>query len=121
VLAAMMAEAAGWLADPLSADVTAAPEGIRFLAETFGAEQDPIHRWLDEETEPFETGTSSRELYQEFRASCLRSGIRYDSIPSETKWGRELTRRGYPSVHTRTARSASCGSAWAAFCPATGR
>jgi phage/plasmid-associated DNA primase len=74
VLALMMAEAGGWLVDPTSAHVTAAPEHIRYLAETFGAEQDPIQRWLDEETEPFEQGTPSRELYQEFRASCLRSG-----------------------------------------------
>jgi hypothetical protein len=101
VLSILMAEAAGWLADPHSGHVTAAPEHIRYLAETFGAEQDPIQRWLDDETEPFEAGTPSRELYQEFRASCLRSGIRYDSMPSETKWGRELTRRGYGSVHTR--------------------
>jgi DNA polymerase I-like protein with 3'-5' exonuclease and polymerase domains/phage/plasmid-associated DNA primase len=101
VLAAMMTEAAGWLADRRTADVTAAPEGIRFLVEQIGAEQDPVWQWLEEEVEPYEPGTSSRELYQSFRASCLRSGIRPDQIPSETKWGKDLSRRGFPSLHTR--------------------
>lgn len=104
VLAAMMRQAAGWLGDRRTADVTAAPEGIRFLVEQIGAEQDPIHQWLLEEVEPFEPGTSSRELYQHFRASCLRSGLRPDVIPSETKWGREITRRGYPSFHTENGK-----------------
>lgn len=104
VLAALLAEAAGWLGDPTTAAVTAAPEHIRYLAENLGAEQDPIHRWLEEETEPFESGTASRELYQDFRASCLRSGVRTDQIPSETKWGRDLSRRGYASMHTENGK-----------------
>jgi hypothetical protein len=56
--------------------------------------------WVTEETEPFEPGTPSRELYQAFTASCLRNNMRRDQIPSETKWGRQLTRLGYPSFHT---------------------
>lgn len=100
VLAQLLVEAGRWLGDPGSAYVTAAPEGIRFLAEELGSEQDPITVWLEEETEPCTTGTPSRELYQAFAASCLRSNVRRDQIPSETRWGRELTRRGYAVRHT---------------------
>lgn len=101
VLAKMMAEAAAWLADPSSALQSAAPEDIRFSAEIIAAEQDPITRWLEDETEPYEPGTPSRELYAAFVGSCLHANMRRDIIPSETKWGRELTRRGYSSQHTR--------------------
>jgi len=100
VLARLMAEAAGWLADPATAHVIAAPEQVRYLAENLGAEQDPIQVWVAEETEPYDPGTASRELYQAFTASCLRNNVRRDQIPTETKWGRALTRLGYPSVHT---------------------
>ncbi|MFT4081172.1 MAG: DNA polymerase [Nocardioides sp.] len=100
VLAALMAEAAAWLADPTTAAVTAAPENVRYLAEHLGAEQDPVSVWVNEETEPFEQGTPSRELYQAFTASCLRNNLRRDAIPSETKWGRALTRLGVPTIHT---------------------
>lgn len=100
VLANMMTEAAAWLADPSTAQVVAAPEHIRYLAEHLGAEQDPVSVWVTEETEPFEIGSPSRELYQAFVASCRRNSMRADAIPSETKWGRSLNRLGYPSLHT---------------------
>ncbi|GAA5154735.1 hypothetical protein GCM10023340_38770 [Nocardioides marinquilinus] len=100
VLASMMAEAAGWLAEPTTAAMGAAPEHIRHLADHVGAEQDPIAAWVTEETEPFEPGTPSRELYQEFRRSSRANGVRVDQIPSETKWGRALTRLGLPPFHT---------------------
>jgi DNA polymerase I-like protein with 3'-5' exonuclease and polymerase domains len=102
VLAKLMAEAAGWLADPGTAQTAAAPEEIRYLAERLGAEQDPVMAWLEEETEPFEEGTPSRELYQAFTASCRRNNLRRDLVPSETKWGRTLTRIGYEAVPTRS-------------------
>lgn len=94
VLAAMMAETAAWLADPSSAYTAAAPEHLRYLAENLGAEQDPVAVWVAEETDPSEVGTPSRELYQAFVASCRRNSMRADAIPSETKWGRSLTRLG---------------------------
>lgn len=100
VLAALMTEAAAWLADPATALSTAAPESIRYLAERLGAEQDPVAVWVTEETEPYEPGTPSRELYQAFTASCMRNNLRRDAIPSETKWGRAVTRLGFPSFHT---------------------
>lgn len=99
VLARLMGEAAAWLADPSTAYTSAAPEQIRYLAEHLGAEQDPVGMWVTEETEPSEEGTGARELYQAFVASCRRNSMRADLIPSETKWGRTLTRLGYPSVH----------------------
>lgn len=101
VLASMLREAAGWLLDPASGSMAAAPEHLMYLAEHLGAEQDPVTVWLTEETEPYDVGTPSRELYQAFRASCQRSGHRNDLIPTETRWGRELERRGYPSMKTR--------------------
>lgn len=97
VLATMMAEAAAWLADPSTAGVAAAPENVRYVAERLGAEQDPVSVWVTEETEPYDVGTPSRELYQAFTASCMRNNLRRDAVPSETKWGRLLTRMGYPS------------------------
>jgi P4 family phage/plasmid primase-like protien len=120
VLAQMMAEAGAWFADPTTALVTAAPESLRYLAETLGAEQDPIRVWVDEETEPHEPGTASRELYQEFVASCRRSGIRPDAVPSETKWGRALTRLDYPPVHTRTGKARAMRVRSAGFLPGMG-
>ncbi|KRB73068.1 hypothetical protein ASE01_20035 [Nocardioides sp. Root190] len=104
VLASMLREAAGWLSDPSTGSMAAAPEHLMYLAEHLGAEQDPVTVWLEEETEPFAAGTPSRELYQAFRASCQRSGHRNDLIPTETRWGRELHRRGYPSVHTKNGK-----------------
>lgn len=97
VLAALMREAGGWMADPTSAHVTAAPADVMLLAERLGAEQDPVAVWVNEETDPHDQGTPSRELYQAFTASCLRNNLRRDAIPSETKWGRSLTRLGFPS------------------------
>lgn len=101
VLAALMAEASAWLAEPETASVGAAPESIRYLAEHIGAEQDPVMVWVAEETEPSEIGTPSRELYQAFTASCLRNNLRRDSIPTETKWGLTLNSLGFPAVHGR--------------------
>jgi P4 family phage/plasmid primase-like protien len=104
VLAALMVEAARWLAEPVTAGIMAAPEHIRFKAEELAAEQDPVTVWVSEETQPDEVGTPSRELYQAFTASCLRNNLRRDQIPSETKWGRALNRLGYPATHTRTGK-----------------
>lgn len=101
VLAQMMAEAAAWLSDPKSAATEAAPERIRYLAEMVGAEQDPVMTWLEEEVEHYEPGTSARELYAAFVAACRRNNMRPDTIPTDTKWGRTLTRVGYPPIHTR--------------------
>ena len=101
VLAAMMSEASAWLADPFSALQTAAPESIRYLAEYLAADQDPVMTWLTEETEPWEAGTSSRELYAAFVGSCKSRNMRFDLIPTETKWGRVLSRAGYDATHTR--------------------
>lgn len=104
VLHQLMLEAGRWLADNNSASALAAPANVRFRAEEIAAEQDPVVAWLTEEMEPFEEGTGSRELYQMFRESCRRSGLRFDLVPSETKWGRDLNRLGYPSRHGRVGK-----------------
>ena len=104
VLAALMREAAGWLADPSSALTTAAPEAYRYRAETIAAGQDPVAAWLEEETDPDEGGERSRALYEAFVLWSRAGNIHPGRLPSETKWGHELTRRGYPARHTRTGK-----------------
>lgn len=95
VLASMMREAAAWLADPSSALTASAPESYRFRAEEIAAEQDPITAWLDEETESHPEGERSRTLYEAFVGWCRNGNVAPQRIPSETRWGRELSRRGY--------------------------
>lgn len=101
VLAMLMREAAAWLRDPSSALTESAPESIRYIAEEIAAEQDPIRRWQAEETVPDEIGTKARDLYRHFVQWCRDSNMHPRMIPSETKWGRELTRLGFPSKHRR--------------------
>src|SRR5690606_34899937 len=94
VLAQMLLEAGDWLTDPATGLQSAAPESSRYLAEAVSADQDPIRTWVEDETEPWPTGTPSRELYGNFVASCLQANMRRDSIPTETAWGKALTRLG---------------------------
>lgn len=101
VLARMMTEAAAWLEDPTSGSTAAAPEAVRELADRLAVEQDPVRTWLRDDTEPWPAGTSSRELYSAFVAGCLQANMRRDEIPSETAWGKALTRHGFDSIHTR--------------------
>lgn len=98
VLAAMMREAAAWLADPDTGLTSAAPASYRYRAEEIAAEQDPINQWLDEETEPHPEGDRSRSLFEAFVGWCRNGGMDARRVPSETRWGRELTRRGYAVV-----------------------
>lgn len=100
VLAAMMREAAGWLAAPSSALTLAAPERYRFRAEELAAEQDPIAAWIADETEPDENGERSRALYEAFVVWARNGNLHPGRLPSETKWGRDLTARGYLPRHT---------------------
>ena len=104
VLAAMMREAGMWLAEPSSALTSAAPEAYRYRAEEIAAEQDPIAQWLDDATEPDASGERSRALYEAFVVWARNGALAPGRLPSETRWGRELTRRGYPAVHTRTGK-----------------
>ncbi|MEU1810970.1 DNA polymerase [Micromonospora aurantiaca (nom. illeg.)] len=100
VLAKLMREAAAWLADPSSALTAAAPEAYRYRAEEIASEQDPIATWLTEETEPDEYGERSRALYEAFVTWSKVGKPAGWNAPSETKWGRELTERGYPVQKT---------------------
>jgi phage/plasmid-associated DNA primase len=104
VLAQLMREAAAWLADPSSAYTAAAPAAYRFRAEEIAAEQDPIATWLDEETEPYADGERSRTLYEAFVAWARVGKPAGWVAPTETRWGRELTGRGYAPWHTNAGR-----------------
>ena len=103
VLAAMMREAAAWLIDPDSALTAAAPASHRFRAEEIAVEQDPVAQWLAEETEPHPEGERSRTLFEAFVGWCRNGNIAPQRVPSETRWGRELSRRGYGSVKSESA------------------
>jgi P4 family phage/plasmid primase-like protien len=121
VLYKMLLESGKWLADTTSASTLAAPAGVRYMAEDISAEQDPVSRWVADETEPSEEGTQSSTLYGLFREFCKRIGIRMDLVPTETRWGRDLTRLGYPGDRareggrqhrTRPLRMRSHGGSW---------
>jgi P4 family phage/plasmid primase-like protien len=101
VLAAMMAEAAAWLDDPDTALSSAAPVTVRDMVAEIAADQDPFARWLAERTAPDATGTQARTLYAAF-AGWWEShpSFKRQSLPSETAFGRSLTRLGHPARHT---------------------
>jgi P4 family phage/plasmid primase-like protien len=96
VLAMLMREAAGWLEDPDSALTTAAPAAYQERVEQIAAEQDPVRTWATEETEPHAPGTRSRELYEAFVGWTKNGNTHPGRIPSETKWGKQLTDLGHP-------------------------
>lgn len=95
VLASLIAEAGRWLADRGSGRTESAPASLRERLEILAAEQDPCREWLDDDTEPYEPGTSSSDLYAGFVAWWRRTGRSAGSLPSTTRWGRELNRLGY--------------------------
>lgn len=101
VLAAMMARAAAWLDDPAIASNLAAPEGVRGIAEQLADEQDPVRSWVEDETEPHPDGTRSRELYEAFVGWSRNGNTHPSRVVTETKWGREMSRLGYPAEHGR--------------------
>lgn len=101
VLAAMMRDAAAWLADPDSALTGSAPEAYRYRAEEIAADQDTLTSWLEEAVSPDELGERATVLYANFQQHCLDRGADRRSIPTITRWGRELTRRGYPAIHSK--------------------
>lgn len=104
VLAAMMREAGRWLADPDSASTLAAPEAYRYRADEIAAEQDPINTWLADETEPYPPGERGHVLYEAFREWCRRNGVLAGLVPNRTRWGRELTVRGFEATHDRAGK-----------------
>ena len=101
MLAAMMREAAWWLADPATSWNEAAPASARTETEQIILGQDHIRSWVEEETEPSEAGTRSRSLYKEFIKSCREAGIHPSAIPTETRWGRRLTELGHSADQRR--------------------
>ena len=104
VLARMMAEAARWLADQLSAGNDMAPESGKAAAEEIRASQDHVMAWVRDECEDWAEGTRGHELFMAFTDSCRRRNVHPSAIPSETLWGRRLNDMGYPSLHRRDGR-----------------
>jgi phage/plasmid-associated DNA primase/DNA polymerase I-like protein with 3'-5' exonuclease and polymerase domains len=103
VLAAMMAEAAGWLDSPMSGSNDAAPGSARTAAETIRESQDVIAAWVNEDCEDWDRGTKARDLYTMFTERCRSMNMHQSAIPSETRWGRRLTELGYPPQTHRDA------------------
>lgn len=102
VLAAMMAEAAAWLADPLSADNRAAPESARKAADLIAIGQDSVFSWVADSCAHHPPGTRARMLYESFVGWCKNNAI--PQPPTETRWGRRLTELGFPPVERRDGR-----------------
>lgn len=101
VLAMMMSHTARWLADQSSGLTSAAPVSIRDVADEIGNEQDPVRQWVDEMCVPNEEGTRAGALYEKFVAWCRARNFGPGRIPTMTKWGRELTKQGYPVSRRR--------------------
>lgn len=119
VLALMMGHAGAWLADPASADNSAAPEQVRRLTQEIILAQDMTGTWVADETEPWAQGTRAGDLYKNFVASCRDRGTRPEAVPNETKWGRRLTELGFPSDRRRDGkyRPLRVRTTWGAWTP----
>jgi hypothetical protein len=96
VLALLMREAAAWLGDPDSALTAAAPALYQERVEQLVLEQDPVRTWVAEECEAYQAGERSRALYEAFVGWTKNGNTHPGRIPSETKWGKELSALGYP-------------------------
>lgn len=97
VLAALMRECAGWLADPDSASTAAAPASISALAVEMAAGQDPVREWVELCTLPADPGTPGRELYRKFVGWFDAQPLyRRQTVPSESAFGRSLNDQGFP-------------------------
>lgn len=103
VLALLMREAAGWLANPDSALTSAAPLAVQFVMDELVGSQDVLGQWLTESVQPDEHGTRSHQLYVGFRGWCRDAGIRDSSILTETAWGRALNELGFGVLRRRDA------------------
>jgi P4 family phage/plasmid primase-like protien len=102
ILAALMAETAGYLSDLDTAGNAAGPASVRGLVADLTEMQDPIRQWVEDCTIPTEPGTLGRTLYRAFAQWMTDSPVfRKTVIPSETSVGKALSKLGYPSTHTR--------------------
>lgn len=102
ILAALMREAAAYLADRDSAATAAAPDSIRGLAREMAEGQDPVREWVETCTVPADPGTPGRVLYGQHFAAWHQAHPLYRrmAVPTETSFGRVLTEMGFPSIKT---------------------
>jgi P4 family phage/plasmid primase-like protien len=99
ILAALMREAAAYLADRDTASTAAAPAAIRDLAQRVADGQDPVREWVEGCTVPADPGTPGRTLYTTFARWYQDNPIyRRMAVPSEAAFGRTLTEMGFASV-----------------------
>jgi P4 family phage/plasmid primase-like protien len=92
ILAAMMREAAGYLANLDSASTAAAPTDIRGRALELAQAQDPAWEWVDNCTVAADPGTPGRALYTSFCRWHQASPVfRKLPMPTENAFGRSLT------------------------------
>ena len=97
VLAQMMAQCAGWLADPDTARSEHAPTVLRESVAEMAASQDPVREWVSDCTVPAEPGTPGRALYRSFCSWHEGQAMyRRAPAPTENAFGRTLTDMGYP-------------------------
>jgi P4 family phage/plasmid primase-like protien len=97
ILAALMREAAAYLADPDTATTAAAPVSIRGLAKDLADQQDPVAEWVELCTVPTDPGTPGRTLHRAFAEWHQAQPLhRRSAPPTENAFGRRLTELGYP-------------------------
>jgi P4 family phage/plasmid primase-like protien len=99
ILAALMFEAAAWLADRTSGSSAAAPATVREMVAEISATQDVFAAWVSARTRPDEQGTKSRDLYNNFVLWYRDNPAITDrAIPTETAWGVAMTRLHVPPI-----------------------
>jgi P4 family phage/plasmid primase-like protien len=101
VLAALMREAAGWLADENTGRTESAPERYRYRAEEIAAEQNVVNAWVEGACDPFDAGTPAHDLRRAFVEWARDMGMKDSATPSLPKWGIELNKLGYPAIKRR--------------------
>lgn len=96
VLAQLMAECAGWLADQDSALMSAAPASVLGEADEIAGRQNVVAEWVEMCTVPADPGTAASELYESF-CRWFREQARHGrtSPPTLTAFGRTLTDLGH--------------------------
>lgn len=81
----------------------AVPEASRVFVEDYLIDNDPVHLWMVQRTEPDYRGTPSSELYADFRDWQQISGMSRYAL-SVVQWGSRVTQLGYASEIARRGR-----------------
>lgn len=102
VLAAVMREAAAWLADTESAGNDRSPLSVQTAVSVMVAASDPIQQWMEECTVPAEPGTRAVDLHRRFgQWFAEHPEYRRRAVPGSVSFGARLTKLGVGNTHTR--------------------